>query len=71
MGYSVGLPLGIAEGLVVGTIVGDNVHGVDAKHAWLAGQSTASPRGHAVQNTNTNRDERLCVDMYQIVTSGS
>ena len=26
---------------------GESVHGVEAKHSWLAGQSTASPPGHA------------------------
>lgn len=27
---------------------GESVHGVEAKHSWLAGQSTASPPGHGV-----------------------
>jgi len=33
VGCEVGSSVGIDEGMVDGTLVGDSVHGVDAKHA--------------------------------------
>lgn len=47
MGCGVGFFVGWFDGSIEGPIEGESVHGVEAKHSWLAGQSTASPPGHA------------------------
>ena len=38
---------GMLDGIVMGVNVGDSMHGVEAKHAWFTGMSTASPLGNA------------------------